>query len=318
MLAKEFPVNRTVLMSAGIAAVAVTALAPAFTPSSAETTMPATESARPGLHFLSRPEGRIAYTDEGSGSLVVMVPGLGDLKEEYRVLALHLVAAGYRAVAIDIRGHGESSTKWSDYSSSAVGSDIVALLKELNAGPATLIGTSMGAGAAAWAAAEAPEAVNRLVLVGPFVREVPMAWWKKALFRVIMNTAFVGPWGPSAWGMYYASLYPTAKPADFEAYKRHLVANLKEPGRLAALQEMLAASKSDVEQRLNEVRAPTLVVMGAKDPDFDDPRIEADTVARLLKGRAVMIEGAGHYPHAEMPDTTAPAILDFLGRKVRV
>ena len=262
--------------------------------------------------FLDLPAGRIAYSDQGSGSLIVLVPGLGDLKEEYRLLAPRLVEAGYRVVAMDLRGHGNSSTGWPDYTSSAIGSDIVALIDHLDAGPATVIGTSMGAGAAAWAAAEKPEAVSGLVLIGPFVRDVPIAWWKKALFQTVVHTAFVGPWGPAAWGMYYASLYPTAKPADFDSYKNRLVANLREEGRMAALQAMLAASKADVETRLADVRAPTLVVMGSKDPDFDDPAAEAATVARLLKGSATMIDGAGHYPHAEMPEKTTPAIAAFL------
>jgi pimeloyl-ACP methyl ester carboxylesterase len=307
----------TILAVAGITAISAAAFAPNLT-SNAETAMSAITPARPGLHFLDRPEGRIAYTDEGTGPLVVMVPGLGDLKEEYRFLAPRLAAAGYRAVTMDIRGHGESSTGWRDHTSSALGSDVVALIRQLNVGPATIIGTSMGAGAAAWAAAEAPDSVSGLVLIGPFVRNVPIAWWKNALFKTILNTAFVGPWGPSAWGLYYASLYPSAKPADFDAYKAKLVANLKEPGRMAALQAMLAATKNDVEARLGEVRAPTLVVMGSKDPDFDDPKVEADTIARILKGRAVMIDGAGHYPHAEMPDVTAPAILDFIAGKAGV
>ena len=266
--------------------------------------------------FLNRPDGRIAYTDEGAGPLVVMVPGLGDRKEEYRFLAPEIAAAGYRVVAMDLRGHGESSTGWPVYTNAALGSDIVALIAHLDAGPATVIGTSMGAGAAAWAAAEAPDAVGKLVLIGPFVRALPMPWWKSALFKTIMHTAFVGPWGPAAWGMYYASLYPSAKPADFDAYKAALVANLKEPGRMAALQAMLAAPKADVEARLGEIRAPVLVVMGAKDPDFDDPAAEAATVARLVGGASIaMIDGAGHYPHAEMPQATAPAILAFLAAK---
>jgi pimeloyl-ACP methyl ester carboxylesterase len=266
----------------------------------------------PVTRFLDRSDGRIAYTDQGTGPLVVMVPGLGDLKEEYRFLAPELVEAGYRAIAMDLRGHGRSSTGWPDHTSSAIGSDIVALLDRIDAGRATVIGTSMGAGAAAWAAAEAPVRISGLVLIGPFVRNVPIVWWKIALFRTLMRTAFAGPWGPAAWGAYYASLYRTARPADLDAYKAALVANLKERGRMAALQAMLAATKSDVEARLGEVRARTLVVMGTSDPDFDDPRAEADTVARLLGGTTASIEGAGHYPHAELPEMTVPLILDFL------
>lgn len=262
---------------------------------------------------LDRPGGRIAYTDEGSGPLVVMVPGLGDLKDEYRFLAPELTAAGYRVAAMDLRGHGRSSVNWPDYTSAALGSDIVALVEHLDAGPAAVIGTSMGAAAAAWAAAEAPGAVGQLVLIGPFVRDVPLPWWKNALLQAVVHTAFVGPWGPAAWGMYYASLYPTAKPADFAAYRAALVANLKEDGRMAALQAMLAANKADIEARLGEVSARTMVIMGTKDPDFDDPAAEAGTVARLLGGSVHLVEGAGHYPHVEMPESTVPAILRFLG-----
>ena len=43
-----------------------------------------------------------------------------------------------------------------------------------------------------------------------------------------------------------------------------------------------------------------------------DPKVEAETVAGLVRGDVVMIDGAGHYPQAEMPDVTAEAILGFL------
>lgn len=262
--------------------------------------------------FLDRPNGRIAYTDQGEGPLVVMVPGFGDLKEEYRFLAPALIAAGYRAVTMDIRGHGASSTGWDNYTCAAQGSDILALIAHLDAGKATIIGNSMAGGSAAWAAADAPALVTGLVLVAPFARNVPLSFAKALLFKTVMYTAFVGPWAPAAWGMYYASLYPTAKPADFAAYKALLVANLKEPGRMAALQAMLRTDRSDVEVRLANVRARTLIVMGSKDPDFDDPAAEGKTLAGLLNGEVVTIDGAGHYPHVEMPETTTPAILRFL------
>ena len=262
--------------------------------------------------FFDRPEGRIAYTDRGSGPLIVMAPGFGDLKEEYRFLAPKLIAAGYRAVTMDLRGHGHSSVGWRDHSCAAMGSDMLALAAHLDAGPAILIGNSISGGSAAWAAAEAPDLVAGLVLIDPFARNVPIGWWKAALFKAVMHTAFVGPWAPAAWAGYYASLYPTRKPADFEAYTARLVASLKEPGRMAALQAMMRADRNDVEPRLAAIRPPTLVVMGSRDPDFDDPAAEATAMAALVKGEVAMIEGAGHYPHTEMPEATAPAVLAFL------
>ncbi len=76
-----------------------------------------------------------------------MVPGLGDLRQEYRFLAPRLLAAGYRVVTMDLRGHGGSSTGWPDYSPAAIGSDIVALLEKLDASDAILVGNSLGGGA---------------------------------------------------------------------------------------------------------------------------------------------------------------------------
>jgi len=52
------------------------------------------------------------------------------------VLDPQLVAAGYQAVSMDVRGHGESSIQWPDYTVAGVGQDILALVQALNAGPA--------------------------------------------------------------------------------------------------------------------------------------------------------------------------------------
>jgi pimeloyl-ACP methyl ester carboxylesterase len=296
-------------VTSAAAAIAVAAAdAPAIaSPAAASDLMTATN------HFLDRPHGRIAYTDQGSGPLVVMVPGLGDLKEDFRFLAPAVVAAGFRVVTMDIRGHGASSVGWPSHTSQALGSDIVALVRHLDAGPAIVVGNSKGAGAATWAATEAPEAVAKLVLIGPFVRRVePQSWWKTFTQWAMIKVAFAGPWATSAWGSYFDSLYPTKKPADYAAYREKLIANLSEPGRMAAVKAMIDPPGDDPSADLATINAPTLVVMGTKDPDFPDPAGEAATVARLLDGTVDMVQGAGHYPHAEMPDATNPAIVAFI------
>src|SRR5262245_48112192 len=64
---------------------------------------------RSNANFLTTPEGRIAYDDVGKGPLLVMVPSLGDLRQEYRLFVPPLLASGFRVVTMDLRGHGESS-----------------------------------------------------------------------------------------------------------------------------------------------------------------------------------------------------------------
>ena len=133
--------------------------------------------------YLEQQNGKIAYDDSGSGPLVICTPGMGDLRGEYRFLAPQLVAAGYRVVSMDVRGHGESSPAWPDYSVAGIGEDILALNRSLGGGPAVLIGTSMAAGAVIWAAAEAPEMAAGLVLIGPAVHG-ETNWQGRLLYNV--------------------------------------------------------------------------------------------------------------------------------------
>jgi pimeloyl-ACP methyl ester carboxylesterase len=264
--------------------------------------------------FLQVSGGKIAYDVAGSGPLVICVPSMGDLRAEYRFLAPRLVEAGYRVARMDVRGHGESSTGWADVSVAAVGSDILALIHHLDAGPAAVIGTSMAAGAAVWAAAEDSQAVRSLTLIGPFVRSETIGMNRNTagLYALLFAMMFARPWGPAMWKTYYNSLYPSRKPDDFAAYTTWLRSNLSEPGRMEALQGMLRAGKSASQERLPRVSAPTLVIMGSKDPDFKDPAAEAGWVAGALRGVEHILPGAGHYPHAEYPAETAAVILPFL------
>ena len=120
-------------------------------------------------------------------------------------------------------------------------------------------------------------------------------------------------WAPAAGQCYYTTLDPPAQPSDFTAYNAALGKNLAEAGRLEALRQMLFAAKAAAEERLARVQAPVLVLMGSKDPDFKDPLAEAQFVADSLRGALHLIDGAGHYPQAEMPGVTAAHILSFIG-----
>ena len=257
--------------------------------------------------FLNQGNGKIAYDVEGEGPLVVCVPSLGDLRGEYRFLRPILVEAGFRVATMDVRGHGETSKTWDDFSVAGIGEDILALVRELKDGPAVVIGTSMGGGAAIWAAVEAPELVRGMILVDPFVDGDG-----NRLLELLLSVMFARPWGPSTWLKYYASLYPTRKPADFDEYSAALQANLKERGRLEAVMQMLYASKGSSGERMPDVKQPALVLMGSKDRDFKDPEAEARRVAEAVRGQYKIIEGAGHYPHAEFPEVTAPLMVEFM------
>ena len=241
--------------------------------------------------------------------MVLCVPGMGELRASYRFLTPALAEAGYRVVTMDLRGHGESDATFDAYDDVAAGSDVVALIEELG-GRAAVVGNSMGAGAAAWAAAEVPERVGALVLLGPFVRQVPVGKLMEISFRIAM----MRPWGRLAWLSWYPKLFPGRKPPDFHEHRDRIRLSLKEPGRWEAFAATTRTSHAPVEARLGDVRAPTLVIMGESDPDFPDPAAEAQTVGERLRGEVVMVPAAGHYPQTEYPEVVSPAVVGFLRR----
>jgi pimeloyl-ACP methyl ester carboxylesterase len=260
-------------------------------------------------HHLEVAGGRIAYDDTGAaGPLVIAIPGMGDLRGEYRHLRPVLAAQGLRVVTMDVRGYGESSAAWDDYSARAVAGDALALVAHLDAGPALLLGNSFAAGAALWAAHRSPADVKGAVLLGPIVRDLPQPWF----VDLAVTLGFAGPWRVWFWTTYWDSLFTARKPIDHQSYREALAGNLREPGRMDALRRMVSLSKADTEAILDHTRVPALIVMGSADPDFDDASAEARALARRLGAESLIVDGAGHYPHAEMPELVGSHIVSFL------
>ncbi|MFB9251596.1 alpha/beta fold hydrolase [Sphaerisporangium melleum] len=274
--------------------------------------------------FLEVGDGRLAYDVSGEGPLVVLAHGMGDGRRAYRLLAPRLVAAGYRVAAVDLRGHGESSTGWPTYTRTDVAADLIALIRHLG-GPAVLVGHSFSGGAATIAAARHPELVSAVVEIGPFTRAQNIDFGgllrngrhRKGI-ALLMATATLR--SIKFWRRYLDHAYPGIRPADYDAYMSDLATALRRPERMAVVSKMGTSAPTDAGAQLPNLTVPALVVMGTLDPDWADPRAEAEgVVAEMPAGRGVvtMIDGAGHYPHAQFPAEVAEAMLRFLKDDIR-
>lgn len=273
--------------------------------------------------FVGIEGGRIGYDVTGQGPLIVLSPGVGDLRQAYRFLAPQLAQAGYRVAVADLRGHGDSSIgNWTSISRTDVAGDLLALIRHLGE-PAVIVGHSLSGGAATVAAAQAPELVTGIVEINPFTR-VPRVDLG-ALLRVRRyRRAGLLMGGTQAfrslrlWLRYLDVAYPT-KPADWGDYTATLRAKLTEPGRMAEFMNTLKTTPADAEAQLPNVQCPALVVMGTEDPDFADPGAEGEAIVAALPpglGAVATIDGAGHYPHAQCPDEVAALVTGFLSERV--
>ena len=257
--------------------------------------------------MLDREGGRIAYDIQGTGPLVICAPGMGDIRQTFRYLVPALVAAGYRVATFDIRGHGESDTTFTSFDDEAEASDILALADHLGS-TAAVIGNSMGSAAGVIAAAQSPELISSLVLVGPFVRE-PKA---NPPMKLLMRVATAPLWAAPVWKSYLPNLYAGRKPADQAAFAAQANAAMRRKGYATAFSKTTHTSHDPAEAVLPQVKAPVLVVMGEVDPDFPKPAAEAVWIAQQLDAEVLMVPEAGHYPQSQRPDLVNPAVIAFL------
>jgi pimeloyl-ACP methyl ester carboxylesterase len=269
--------------------------------------------------FLTVPGGQIAYDVTGHGPLVVLSHGIGDRRQSYRFLVPKLAAVGYQVVNADMRGHGESSIGWESITRTDVAGDLLALIRHLSGGPAVIVGHSLSGGAATIATAREPELISGIVQIGPFTKtqqvHVGALLRNKSYRRAMLLLAGTGMLGSLGMWMRYLDLAYPAKPADYTSYMAALAAKLREPGRMAEFQKTSKSTPADAEAQLSAIKSPALVIMGAEDPDFADPQAEAEAIVAGMPaglGTVAMLDGTGHYPHAQVPDQVAELIATFI------
>jgi pimeloyl-ACP methyl ester carboxylesterase len=202
-----------------------------------------------------------------------------------------LAEAGYRSIAFDNRGHGESSKSYDPaaYTPTKMASDAVALLDRLGIEKAHVMGYSMGARVSAFLALEEPQRVATLVFGGLGIGMVEG----------------VGDWDPIA----DALLAPDPAAIEHSRGKAfRAFADQTKSDRLALAACISTSRTLLTEDQIERIAQPTLVAVGTKDDIGGSP----DELASLMPhGEAFAIEGRDHML-AVGDRTFKHRVLDFL------
>lgn len=261
----------------------------------------------------------------GDRGTVVLCHGFLDIAWSWDRVARRLAAEGFRAVAFDWRGHGESSWvgeggyyHFPDYIL-----DLDELLPRLDPGRVHLVGHSMGGTACSMYAGTTCERLRTLSLVegiGPLAHPLDVVPDRFGAFlRTVRNVR---------------SRPPRVMRDVDEAFARMRVQNPDLPdelGRFLAERSTRPAPSGDglvwsfdplhrtrspmpfalesYRAFLRRIAVPTLVVGASRGFRVPD---EAERVAELPDARTVEIDGAGHMIHWLAPDALADALLGFL------
>lgn len=222
-----------------------------------------------------------------------------------------LLAAGYRVLRPDMRGHGGSEPAPGDYTMEALAEDLAALLDALGIAQVDLVGLSVGAMIGQAFAPRHAQKLRSLVLCDtqPAAGEGARAAWSMPLAMVRQR----GSVAPVATGMLRAWLgdpYKAAHPRRWEEIRATILATTP-----AGFEGCVAAmSTFDHAALLPSIRTPALVVCGGDDP-MTKPA-ECRRVAELIPGaRYEEIAGARHLVNVEAAERFTRRLLDWLAAR---
>lgn len=252
----------------------------------------------------------VFWLDTGTGRPLVLLHG-GFLDHSMWDDQIPVLAARYRVIAPDARGHGRSANATAPFRHT---DDLAALLRHLGTGPAILVGVSMGAGTAVDTALEHPELVSAVVVSGAGTNE----------------PYFTDPWTTRMWAAWHSAMAAGDLDASVEAFTLFAAGPQRtlddlDPEVVGRLRRMARSTLSkhtadepdllipahDTWERAAKIDVPVLAINGAIDSP-DHIGMAERLIRTVADGRAISVDRTAHYPNMERPDVFNESLEGFL------
>jgi len=272
------------------------------------------------FHTISGGAARHVVSQTGDGPDVVLLHGFPDTPSSWSEVEEALVAAGWRVTVPWLRGyHPETIVADRRYDPETLGRDGLALLDAIQAPQAVLVGHDWGALIAYTAASLEPERVRAIVTLGiphpSLLKRTPSALWAGRHFVALKlpsaawlcrrrDFAYLG----ELYGRWAPGWSGPERDESLERAKRALSTPETLAGALAYYRDLPISAPAVLAQ---PPAVPGLVVGGTA--DLVDAELFTRTAALLPEpSRALIVQGAGHWPHREDAAVVLPALVEFL------
>lgn len=253
----------------------------------------------------------IGYDDEGTGDVIVLVHGHPFDRTMWQPQVEHLSATGWRVIAADLRGYGESTVVPGITPLSVFAEDIIGLLDHLGVDEFVLGGLSMGGQIVLECRRLFGERIRGLVLADTFAQaETPQGRVTRNDMADRLLREGMSGYATEVLAKMVAPHNIEALP-DVAAHVSRMMHNAPPEGAAAALRGR--AERPDYTDLLGTITVPTLVVVGSDDEFTPVP--DAEYMHERVPGSAlVVVDGAAHMPNLERPDEFNKALGDLLAR----
>lgn len=242
----------------------------------------------------------IYYLEKGEGTPVVFVHGNWTTGTEWEPV-LDRLPPGWRGLAPDVRGRGQTTGPDNDYTMPELAADLRAFVDALGLDTFHLVGHSLGSAIALQFALESPERLKTLTVLAPgWVDGMPAAYNVPAAQQALHAD-------PAYFAQALKFQMPTLPDGDLwqrlvtEGHQQRVSATL------ANLPALVAWQPGDA---LGAIPVPVLVVSGEQ--DVLTGGASAERAAAVLHTQSVVIPGTGHSPNVEAPDQFMALLLAHL------
>lgn len=248
---------------------------------------------------------QLHYEEYGHGAPVLLIHGLGSSTRDWEYQIPEL-AAHYRVIALDVRGHGRSDKPRERYRIADFADDVVALLDHLGLEQVHLVGISMGGMIGFQVGVDHPQRLKSLTIVnsGPEVKpktprdylEIAKRW---TLSRLLSLDAIAKALGKL--------LFPKPEQAEL---RRKIEERWPQNDKRAYLASLDAIIGWGVRERLSRITCPTLVI--SADRDYTPVAQKQAYVNELPNARLLVIDDSRHATPLDQPQRFNSSLLAFL------
>ena len=272
-------------------------------------------------------EPPISYQVErfGDGPTVVMVHATGFCKEVWAPVAAEAATAGagFTAVMMDQRAHGESGAPPPPFDWWDLGRDVLTVLDAVQSGPVVGLGHSSGAASLVMAELTSPGGFDSLVLIEPIILPPPFRRAEHRLAQMARKRR--ASFGSRAEALRNFSTKSPFAAWDHRALDAYVEGGLKKTSeggyvlRCSPDNEAefyVGATAHGAWRRLDELDLPLLVVTGELSDTHQPPFLD-ELLARLPRAQLVIVDDATHLVPMERPDVVGVLLHEILSEVTR-